>query len=551
MKKVYKVPDPLFYDFCRIPIRESQFLYIGFSFELIRLNHPKSSTRGEENNHQEGKKMAVSAKTVDVKGRKSRWTSKEQTEKKDKFPVGKFFAWKSRDVSLAGMTIILGYLSLYSSVGLGLSPAIVGTLLMVSKIFDGVTDFIFGYVIDKTGKARPFELTLLGSWLCTVLMFSCPPALSTTVKCIWLFVTYVLVISVFNTILGADANPYMIRAFKSQKIIVKVASYGGVVSTLGAMAVSITFPILMQKIPFSGGSWSTLVLIYAIPLALLGMLRYFFVKEDTSISAKAAADVSVKGILKMLVNNKYIWWFALMVGFNNFAGSLGAGSFYFTYIVGSIGMQSVVSAISIVMLPMLFIFPKLMKKYSVTGLITVGMVLSIVGYIINFFAGANMIMLVIATSLTAVAALPLSYLQIIIIMNLATYNEWKGMPRLESSTGVMGGFVSKVFGGIGAGLGGIWLGAAGFISTTDTAQVITQPASAINMIRLEYSLIPAALMAASLVCCIFLSRLDKSMPKIQADLAERKAAMPDPAALEEETAVAEENVAENVVTKEL
>ena len=44
----------------------------------------------------------------------------------------------------------------------GLNPGIIGTLIMVSKLFDGISDMFFGTMIDKTksklGKARPWIL---------------------------------------------------------------------------------------------------------------------------------------------------------------------------------------------------------------------------------------------------------------------------------------------------------------------------------------------------------------------------------------------------------
>ena len=40
---------------------------------------------------------------------------KSDNTAKEKFPLGRFFAWKTRDISLGCMVIILGYLSLYAS----------------------------------------------------------------------------------------------------------------------------------------------------------------------------------------------------------------------------------------------------------------------------------------------------------------------------------------------------------------------------------------------------------------------------------------------------
>ena len=52
------------------------------------------------------------------------------------------------------------FLMIYLTDTIGMDSGIVGTLMMVSKLFDGVTDIFFGSMIDKTksrmGKARPW-----------------------------------------------------------------------------------------------------------------------------------------------------------------------------------------------------------------------------------------------------------------------------------------------------------------------------------------------------------------------------------------------------------
>ena len=76
---------------------------------------------------------------------------------------GRLMAWKSSDIAMAGLNVIvLGYLSIYCSDTLGIAPAVVGTVLMVSKIIDAFTDIFAGWLVDNThtklGKGRPLLL---------------------------------------------------------------------------------------------------------------------------------------------------------------------------------------------------------------------------------------------------------------------------------------------------------------------------------------------------------------------------------------------------------
>lgn len=454
---------------------------------------------------------------------------KEKT--KTKMPWGKFFAWKSRDISLAAVTVIVsGYLMMFCSDVLGMSTTLVGTLLMVSKIFDGVTDLFAGYIVDNThtklGKARPYEICILLEWLCTVLLFFCSPSWSPVLKGAWVFIMYTFVYSIFNTMLNGNQTPYMIRAFSNNRdIITKVSSWGGIVSMAGSIIVSISFPRLMARLVVAGqnasAGWRELVLIFAIPLAFIGILRFLLVKEDPSVDAgQSATKIDMHEILTMLRTNKYAWAFAGITGAYNLVYSLGAGSYYFQYIVGDISAFGIVSALGVVLLPVMIFFPTMIRRLGVAKLFIIFAAISCAGYICVFFAQGGLGLLYTGILATNLISLPVSYLGALVIMDLSTYNQYNGLHRMEGTTGIVSGFTSKLFGGIGTGLTGILLGAAGYISTTDTTSV-TQPESALFMIRSLYSLIPAAFMVVIIICALIFRKLEKRMPEIEAEVKRR------------------------------
>ena len=84
---------------------------------------------------------------------------KEKDPKKVGF--GKIVAWNSRAISQGIGLMVLGYLTLYCTDTLHLEPALVGTLLVVSRLLDGVTDVVAGFLVDRTdtkwGRGRPYE----------------------------------------------------------------------------------------------------------------------------------------------------------------------------------------------------------------------------------------------------------------------------------------------------------------------------------------------------------------------------------------------------------
>lgn len=453
---------------------------------------------------------------------------KNKAPKADRLPLGKFLAWKSSDITSAGVFLIVTtYMSLFCTDYLGMTPLAVGNIILISNIIDFFSDLIAAYVIDNTrtkwGKARPYELGAVGMTICTTLIFMTPNGWNDTLKIVWVFSMYTFLFGVFNTMRTTANVPYLVRAFDNNRTLIgKVSSYGGIVTTMGSMVVSLTFPKMMAKLATQDGGWTTLILIYMIPLTVLGLLRFIFVKENPAIDAGQVKDkVDFKDIWTMIRKNGYAWLYLLIMFFFQTIQSIGALSYYFKYIVGDVGAAGLLSIMSFVLLPTMFLFPIFMKKLSASQIIALGAVFSCLGYIVNYFAGASMTMLIIGSIITAFAMLPVSYLGNMVQMDLCTYNQYLGLPRMDASIGaIFNGFGSQLGQGFGGWLLGFALTAAGYIASEGDT-IVAQPDSAINMIRLLYSLIPMALMILLAVSAFLLSKLNKQMPQIEAEIAAR------------------------------
>lgn len=455
--------------------------------------------------------------------------AKTKAPKKDHLPLGKFLAWKSSDITSAGVFLIVTtYMSLFCTDYLGMSPLAVGNIILISNIIDFFTDLVAAYVIDNTktrwGKARPYELGAVGMTLCTTLIFITPAGWTNTLKIVWVFSMYTFLFGVFNTMRTTANVPYLVRAFDNNRALIgKVSSYGGIVTTMGSMVISLTFPKLMATLAGREGGWTTLILIYMIPLTVLGLLRFLFVKENPAIDAGQIKDkVDFKDIWCMIRKNGYAWLYLLIMFFFQTIQSIGALSYYFKYIVGDVSAAGLLSIMSFVLLPTMFLFPVFMKKLSASQIIALGAVLSCFGYVVNFFAGTSMTLLIVGSIITSFAMLPVSYLGNMVQMDLCTYNQYLGLPRMDASIGaIFNGFGSQLGQGFGGWLLGFALTAAGYLASEGDA-VVAQPESAITMIRLLYSLIPMALMLLLAVSAFLLSKLNKRMPEIEAKIAARE-----------------------------
>lgn len=431
----------------------------------------------------------------------------------EKVSLGKALLWNTRPLSFGAVTILMGYLSMFCTDILQMPAALVGTLLMASKIFDGVTDLIAGYIVDDTktklGKGRPYELCLIGVWVCTFALFASNVEWSMTMKSVWLLIMYTLIWSIFGTMLNAAETPYIIRAFGNAIAVTKASAIGGVFITIGCMVVSVSLPMAIGALGTTVAGWRKIIIMYAIPLLLIGLLRFLLVPESFIPEQDAKEEkVAIKDILTVLKSNRYIWLLAIISMIPQTISGMGATTYYFNVVVGDITKLSAISMLGLVSTLFILFFPAMMKKRTAMDLIGIFSVIGVIGYIMVFFAGSNMVVLIIAFFLSGLAVLPTSYMRAPIIMDVAEYNERHGRPRMEATLSAATNFTIKIGQALGAFLLGIILSMGGYDGALEV-----QPDSAIMSIRVLCSFMPAVLMLLSFICAVAYRPLDAFLKK--------------------------------------
>lgn len=381
---------------------------------------------------------------------------------------------------------------------LGMGATLVGTLLLASKIFDGVTDLFVGFIIDAThtkwGKARPYEIFIVFVWGLTVLLFSAPE-MSTTGKAIFVFVLYTLINSVCATFLNGGDAVYLARSIRSEKNRVSVMSFNGGIIMLFSIVISMLLPQLIAGMGSTKAGWTTMALIFAIPCAIIGMFRFIFVKEvvdDNQPSDQQKEEVQkipLKQSLKCVFSNKYI--------------------------MGNIGLATLVSIGSMLTPVIMLIFPVLSRKFGTVPILRAGAVLGVVGYGIRILGGTNLVTLTLGSVIGGVAILPVTMMISIYLIDTMDYGEWKTGTRVEGMLASVNSFASKLGSGIASGMVGLIMGLAGY-----DGSLATQSASALTSIQVLFNYVPMVLMVVLLILGIAY-KLDKALPQIKADLAKK------------------------------
>ena len=271
---------------------------------------------------------------------------------------------------------LTSFVMIYLTDTIGLNSGIVGTLIAMSKLFDGVTDIFFGSMIDKTkskmGKARPWmfygffgcALTLFG-------VFAIPTNIGQTAQYAWFFIAYTLLNAVFYT---ANNNAYAALTSletKNSKERVEMGSFRFMISFGTNLAIqSITFGAV-EALGGGAAGWRAIAIIYCIIGIITNTLSAFSVKElseeELKEDASEEADdnkLTFVQTFKLRVSNKYfIMICAIYILQQLRAAMLSVGTYFMTYVLLNQKMFGVFSwAINIPLIIALAITPTLVAK---------------------------------------------------------------------------------------------------------------------------------------------------------------------------------------------
>lgn len=441
--------------------------------------------------------------------------------------------WSSGYISSAVTnTLFTSYISFYATEVLGMKLSLIAAVLLITKLFDGVTDLIAGFIIDNThtrfGKARPYDWCIPFIALFTILTFSAPKA-APMVQAVYIGIMYIMTLAVFSTLLGASSNVYLLRAFPNDKERNNVFGVSTVFGQLVSLVLGVMIPKWISQAGVIQGKWTKMVIFATIPISIIGMIRFFTIKEVTADEPVVKSDgkkekmqgVSFKDGVKAIVQNKYILILTLAIftiviasGFLN-----TSAAYYFTYFVGDIGQMSIIAIASFASLIMLVIFVPLADHFGKGKVMKTSLVVALGGCVLRWIGGTNMITMGIGLGLMMFGIMPISVYFPLFLFDIIDYSEWKTGKRVEGVLAVFPNFANKVAAGLSVSLGGFVMGISGYVSGMKT-----QPASAMRAIDLCFNAIPTILLGIMAIIIFAFYNLDKQMPMVKEQLEARKKA---------------------------
>ena len=398
--------------------------------------------------------------------------------------------------------LLSAFVMIYLTDTIGLNAGIVGTLIMISKIFDGISDVFFGALIDKTksklGKARPWMLYgYFGCALCLVAIFWIPTDLGQTAQYAWFFIAYTLLNAGFYTANNIAYSALTALITKNNAERVQMGSISFMFAFGTSMLIQAVTVGFVAKLGGGAEAWRIVAVVYAIIGVISNTLSVFSVKElpeEELSEGKSKEDpeetYSMIDAFKLLIHNKYFVMICVTyLLMQLYTATLGMGIYFMKYVLGDEGLFGTFSwAVNIPMIIGLLVTPILVSKFH-------GMYkLNILGYVIGtarrlgVVAAGYMGNIPLMLLFTAVAALGMSPLQGDMNALIATTSEYTRLTTGKKVDGTMyscTSFGTKVGGGLGTAIAGWMLAASGFVQNA-----ATQTTSCINMLHIMYLWLP-------------------------------------------------------------
>ncbi|MFP7224597.1 glycoside-pentoside-hexuronide (GPH):cation symporter [Priestia filamentosa] len=405
----------------------------------------------------------------------------------------------------------------------GIAAATVGTLLLIARIFDGVTDLGMGMIVDKTkskyGKARPWLLWMVIPYILAMVLLFTSPEFSQTGKSIYAFITYILAIGIIYTMISVPYNSMLVTLSQDQiqrgQLSISRAAFG----LIGGMLVGV---ITLPAVSFLGGGkngWMFIAIIYGIVGALSYLIVFKNTKERVDVETPEKKDtVPIKHSVKALVKNKY-WLLTLSIIILSFvgAGLSGIAVYYAKYILGDPNLMAVLTVVGILpTIIMMFFMDFLFKKFGKRNLAMIGGVVSIIGALIIWIDPESISMVSIGSFIRGLGGAPLGVAAFVMLADSVEYGEWKTGIRTEGLALSAGTFGEKVGTGIGGMVLGALMGLAGYVGGQ-----AEQTVSALTSIKFLFIHVPIILSILSIILLYFY-KLDKKYPTIIKELNERK-----------------------------
>ena len=424
---------------------------------------------------------------------------------------------------------LTSFVMIYLTNTIGLNSGIIGTLIAVSKLLDGVTDIFFGSMIDKTkskmGKARPWMFW--GFFGCAITLFgvfAIPTDIGKTAQYAWFFICYTLLNAVFYTANNIAYSALTALVTKNSKERVQMGSFRFMFAFGTSLLIQTITVGAVEALGNDAAAWRMVAIIYCIVGVITNSLAVFSVKElpEEELLENDEKNKEEKLTLaesaKLLFSNKYYVMICFVYILQQLYGAMiGIGIFFMTYVLHNKNLFGTFAwAVNIPLIISLVFTPTLVSKCKgMYKLNKYSYMIATFGRLMVVVAGymGSVPLMLIFTALAALGQGPWQGDMNAVIASCSEYTYLKTGKRIDGTMYSCTSLGVKIGGGLGTAIAGWMLDLSGFIN----GDYAVQPDSCISMMHFMYLWLPFIL---DLIITIVLSfmNVEESNKQLQENI---------------------------------
>lgn len=440
-----------------------------------------------------------------------------------------------------GYIVIDSYFAYFYSEFLGVSAAVMATILSIGIVIDGVSDVGMGVILDrvitKRGKAKHWLLWMgIPCALSMILVFLAPQNASMPVKIVWATVTYnvycccmtaVRIPSQAMSSLGSDHN--------------KVRALFGWFSSMGStLAATVTSAVLVTTLQAFGGesvygyrmTQSVFAVLTAVVIVACGFsfhekrngAEWKQIEDQYGHMAGRKASVTAGKQLRSIACNKY-WW--IYMAFHFFEACMdgclyGCIAYYCKYVLND--TTAVATLLAIASLPQLigqFVDLPLMRAMENLRIALLGVAFMIMGALIGFIWGEGSFLAVqIAVGIRHFGNGMFNGVRGSMLPRIVDYGEWKFDIRQDGMVQSGNSVIQKVSSAMITAVIGFLLTANGYVG--GATAISPELSDAISFIFLKLPFFTALM---NMILFLFFDLTDSRINQMRREIDQRHAAI--------------------------
>ncbi|MDF2653764.1 MAG: sugar transporter [Bacillota bacterium] len=407
---------------------------------------------------------------------------------------------------------------------MGISAGLVGIIMLISRIFDGISDVAIGAIMDrvnsKHGKARAWILWMSIPYGVSAVLLFCVPANATqTIQAIYIFITYNLCTTVVYTALNIPYGamvPMMTRDGQDRAVI---NLFRMSMSPIGNMIVTACTLPFINRLGGDQKAWITVTAIYSVVAFCFLLWCFFGCRERIHTkAAKEAETMPLSVRLMAILRNKYFLILLVSTAFLALYQTINGvcSTYYAQYILGNNELMGVMQiAENIPQVVVIIILAPFIKKFGKRNLVLSGSILVVLGQSMLIFAPDNFNVVLASAVIRGIGKAPLFGCVFTMLADIIEYGHWKTHVRVQALLFSAVTVGQKFGGGLASSIVGGLMEKSGFTG----AEV--EIASAVAMIKNLY-IYGTIISWVAIALLMAMYQLDKKYNKIIDDLDQRE-----------------------------